>query len=229
MNKKSLGYFENCRETLEHHAAGPRLHLRPNVSMSSPSKPLSIGSPRPTQQIDDGNEESVAHTPDLRQLRQQFGTPPVGTTIPPFRSAASLGVGSPLRPSSSADIRPQSFRPAPSSALPSGSGAITPLETPDAPALGEEEKIKILRKHLVSREERMGHNRNPSNQSRHSSRRPSIHENQTPAKGSSQHASRPETPAGPSQASAEPFPIPYHAPGGDITYVCSITRRILFA
>ena len=183
--------------------------------MSSPSKPLSIGSPRPRQQIDDGNEENVAHTPDLRQLRQQFGTPPVGTTIPPFRTGASLGVGSPLRPSSSADVRPQSLRPLPSAAIPSGTN--TPLETPETTGLAEEEKIKILRKHLVSREERMGHSKHPSNQSRQSSRRPSIHESQTPAKGSSKHASRPETPAGPSQSNAEPFPIPYHAPGGDIT------------
>jgi hypothetical protein len=182
--------------------------------MSSPSKPLSIGSPRPGQPIDDGDDENIVHTPDLRLLRQQFGTPPVGTTIPPFRTPGSLShaaIGSPLRPSSSAEVRPQ--------------GTSTPLETADVPGLGDDERIKILRKHLVSREERMGHSKNPSkNTSRLSSRRPSVHENQqTP----SRHESRPSTP-GPSQSNSSPFPIPYHAPGADITYVCVIRRRILF-
>ena len=181
--------------------------------MSSPSKPLSIGSPRPRQLIDDGDDENIAHTPDLRQLRQQFGTPPVGTTIPPFRTPGSLShtaIGSPLRPSSSAAIRSH--------------GTGTPLETADVPALGDDEKIKILRKHLVSREERMGHS---ANTSRLSSRRPSVHENQGSQQTPSRHETRPSTP-GPSQSSSSPFPIPYHSPGGDITYVCVILRRILF-
>src|ERR1700743_2733632 len=126
--------------------------------MTSPSKPLSIGSPRIRGQEDDGNEENITTTPDLRQRRQQFGTPPVGTTIPPFRTPGTLtpaAISSSLRPSLLAEARPH------------GSG--TPLETPEAPALGEDEKMKVLRKHLVSREERMGHSRNPSGHSRPSS------------------------------------------------------------
>jgi solute carrier family 36 (proton-coupled amino acid transporter) len=179
------------------------------TDMSSPSKPLSIGSPRPRQPIDDGDDENIVYTPDLRQLRQQFGTPPVGTTIPPFRNPGSLShtaIGSPLRPSSAAGARSH--------------GTGTPLETADVPALGDDEKIKILRKHLVSREGRMGHSENTS---RLSSRRPSVHESQ----GQSRHETRPSTP-GPSQPNSSPFPIPYHAPGGDITYVCVIPRRIMF-
>jgi len=172
--------------------------------MSSPSEPLPIASPRLRQPIDNGDEENDQQTPDLRQLRQQFGTPPVGTTIPPFRTPGSLthiAIGSPLRPSSSAEVRPL--------------GTSTPLETPDA--LGDDEKIKILRKHLVSREERMGHSKNNS---RHSSRRPSVHENGSSQRTPSRHESRPSAP-GPSQPNSSPFPIPYHAPGGDITYVLS--------
>jgi len=158
--------------------------------------------------MDDGDDENIVQTPDLRQLRQQFGTPPVGTTIPPFRTPGSLShtaIGSPLRPSSSAAVRSH--------------GTGTPLETADVPALGDDEKIKILRKHLVSREERMGHS---TNTSRLSSRRPSVHENQ-----GSRLETHPSTP-GPSQSNSSPFPTPYHSPGGDITYVCFILFRILF-
>jgi solute carrier family 36 (proton-coupled amino acid transporter) len=189
--------------------------------MSSPSKPLSIASPRLRPQRDNLNDEIIAsQTPDLRQLRQQFGTPPVGTTIPPFRSpgtATPLAIGSPAGPSSSVDIR-QNIRPNVTSPLAvDTTGTSTPQEVPDIAALGDEEKIKVLRKHLVSREERFGHNRGASNQSHQSSRRTSLHEPGS-HNSHSRQVSHPPSP-GPSKDNVEPFPLPYNAPGGDITYV----------
>ncbi|KAG8869725.1 neutral amino acid transporter [Serendipita sp. 405] len=182
--------------------------------MSTPSQPRSIvGSPHQRRLQDDGNEANIAHTPDLRQLRHQFGTPPVGS-IPPFRSpgvATPLLLESPARPSSSADFRPQSLRPI--SQLEPNTDANLPSEQPDTTLLSEEDKIKVLQKHLVSREQRLGHSRAAST---HSSRRASIHEPGS-SKTRSQLPSRSGSPE-PHRSSLEPFPIPYNAPGGDITH-----------
>jgi proton-coupled amino acid transporter len=189
--------------------------------MTSPSKPLSIASPRLRPQLEHEIEETASQTPDLRQLRQQFGTPPVWAAIPPFRSPGTitpLAVGSPARPSSSADFRPQSARGITSPlAADAVTGTSTPLEAPDLASLGEEEKIKVLRKHLVSREQRLGHSRGASNHSPQSSRRVSLHEPDS-NRSHSRQVSRPSSP-GPSKDNSEPFPLPYNAPGGDITYV----------
>ncbi|CAG7849337.1 Vacuolar amino acid transporter 3 [Serendipita indica DSM 11827] len=186
--------------------------------MSSPSKPVSIGSPRPQRLLDDGQEANTgANTPDIRQLRQQFGTPPAGTVIPPFRTPGTstpLAVGSPLRPSSSVDNR---IRPIPQVLAPNASAdANAQLDIPDTTALTEEEKVRVLRKHLVSREQRLGHNKTGSTNSRPSSRPPSVHE-QGSNKDTSRRPSRPPSP-GPSREHSEPFPLPYNAPGGDITH-----------
>ncbi|PVG04470.1 hypothetical protein CPB86DRAFT_748063 [Serendipita vermifera] len=187
--------------------------------MSSPSKPLSIGSPQPRRQINDESEENATNNVDLRQLRQQFGTPPVGTTIPPFRSPGThtpLAVGSPARPSSSVDNRLLGLRGTPQlNPFDPGTGANTPTVLPDTSQLDEEEKIKVLRRHLVPREQRLGHSRGESSQSQHSSRRPSIHEQ--PNKSSSKQPSRPPSP-GLLRENSETFPLPYNAPGGDITH-----------
>jgi solute carrier family 36 (proton-coupled amino acid transporter) len=182
--------------------------------MSSPSKPLSIASPRLGPQIDNDTEETASQTPDLRHLRQQFGTPPVWAAIPPFRSsgaATPLAVGSLARGSSSTDVRPLNIRPIGSPlAADMITGTNTPLEVSDLATLDEEEKIKVLRRHLVSRAQRLG-------QSQQSSRRPSIHE----PNFNRAHSRQPSLPAspGPSRDNSEPFPLPYNAPGGDITYV----------
>lgn len=189
--------------------------------MSTPSKPLSIGSPHLRPRLDNETEEPVSQTPDLRQLRQQFGTPPTWAAIPPFRSPGTvtpLAVGSPARPSSSADARSQNIRQITSPlAADAVTGTSTPLEVPDLATLGEEEKIKVLRKHLVSREQRLGHSRGASNHSQLSSGRPSLHEPNS-NRSHSRQASRPSSP-GPSKNNSEPFPLPYNALGGDITYV----------
>lgn len=192
--------------------------------MSSPSKPVSIGSPRLRQQVDSGNDEAAVQTPDLRLLRERFGTPPVGTTIPPFRSPGTitpLAIGTPVQ-SSSVNARPQSFRPVVGSLLgeAAGAGTGTPGDVPDMSALTEEEKIKVLRKHLVPAEQRMKHGSTRSRRSSSSSQqRPSDSQDQ------SGQSSRPPSPGPSRRENSEPFPLPYDAPGGDITYV--VPSRIL--
>lgn len=68
----------------------------------------------------------------------------------------------------------------------------------------DEEKAKILRKHLVSREERQGSPRGSMSAGSDwdgglGSRRPSSPQLRTQREDS------------------EPFPVPYHAPGADVT------------
>ncbi|KAJ3714586.1 vacuolar amino acid transporter 4 [Lentinula guzmanii] len=140
--------------------------------MSSPSKPLGI--PRRGSQ---SRSATPAGTPDLRALKAQVisGTPSVGLSIPP------------------PNISPRTSSSAPSG--PSGpSRTESPLDSPD------EEKAKILRRHLVSREER---------------ERERI---------DTQEGTPLFTPESPSQtrrssgSDNEPFPVPYAAPGADVTH-----------
>ncbi|KAJ3739350.1 vacuolar amino acid transporter 4 [Lentinula detonsa] len=130
--------------------------------MSSPSEPLGI--PRHGSQ---SRSATPAGTPDLRALKAQVisGTPPVGLSIPP------------------PNIPPRTSSSAPSG--PSGpSRTESPLDLPvDLDDLPDEEKAKILRRHLVSREER--------------------------------ERERIDTQEGEDN---EPFPVPYAAPGADVTH-----------
>jgi len=76
-----------------------------------------------------------------------------------------------------------------------------PQEDPtvDAESIYEEDKVKVLRRHLVSREERQGINNGsdgvPSRKASTANLADDFH---------------PDT---------EAFPVPYHTPGADITYV----------
>ncbi|KAF9056825.1 amino acid transporter [Rhodocollybia butyracea] len=168
--------------------------------MSSPSRPLSI--PRR------GSHSQAATpigTPDLRALRAQVfsGTPPVGLSIP----LPNI----PLRTSS-----PAPFEGAPESL----SSARTPLSGPlagpssrtDSPAnlpvdlddLPDEEKARILRRHLVSKEEReRGEQQDDDANS-------SVAEPGPMTRRSSGSV-------GVTREDTEPFPVPYNAPGADVT------------
>ncbi|KAJ3792994.1 hypothetical protein GGU11DRAFT_442420, partial [Lentinula aff. detonsa] len=167
--------------------------------MSSPSKPLGI--PRRGSQ---SLSATPAGTPDLRALKAQVisGTPPVGLSIPP------------------PNIPPRTSSPAPSGPFVEGTPASlstariqlagpsrteSPLDLPvDLDDLPDEEKAKILRRHLVSREERErerietqeatpSFTPEPTSQTRRSS-------------GSGRIA----------REDSEPFPVPYAAPGADV-------------
>jgi proton-coupled amino acid transporter len=179
--------------------------------MSSPSQPVNIISPRfspapipDTPRRDSRSLFGTPATPDLRSLRAQYiGTPPL-PNIPP-RTATST-------PRPSASTEPIVFTGDDPPHVPSMSGisahrpAIiglgldglsTPDPTADVDSLQEDDRVKVLRKHLVSREERRGNNSGAP------SRRSST----------SQFAR-------PRREDTEAFPVPYHTPGADITYVC---------
>ncbi|KAI9457129.1 transmembrane amino acid transporter protein-domain-containing protein [Russula earlei] len=189
--------------------------------MASPTRPVNIVSPRSpppgagfgtpaSRRVPDSRGSPAgtpySGTPDLRSLRAQYiGTPPL-PNIPP-RTGASTP-----RPSTSSE--PLVFagggpRPVPSIG---GISARRPnavglgLDVDDVPppdptvevdAPPEDDRVKVLRKHLVSREQRLGSNN-----------------------GSSGVPSRQESTANVAdhfqQDSA--FPVPYHTPGADITH-----------
>ncbi|KAF5359481.1 hypothetical protein D9756_003272 [Leucocoprinus leucothites] len=204
----------------------PRPHTNSRSSlfhslMSSPSKPVSIKSPRAAA-------ESVAQstppvgTPDLRALRAHYvGTPPV-PNIPlrgtPGRSTPAV-MGTPqVQPTP--DFTPSPFRTPAAVAVGGSSGSRRPSVTPNSNAeiphldldeLPDEEKVKVLARHLRLKEE----GANPeaskavpsgSGESSSLSTRPS-----------SQHSAAPRD-TGKAREESEAFPIIYDAPGADITH-----------
>ena len=180
--------------------------------MSSPSKPVNIGSPRfsptPIAGTPGGRRDSPSLfgtpvTSDLRSLRAaHIGTPPL-PNIPPRTGTSTPRPSASTEPLAFAGDDPggvssvggiSARRPA---VIGLGlEGVSTPDPTTDVDSLQEDDKVKVLRKHLVSREERQGNiSRPPSRQSSISQFRPR-------------------------QEDSEAFPVPYHTPGADITYVC---------
>jgi proton-coupled amino acid transporter len=189
--------------------------------MTSPTRPVNIVSPRfapaagfgtPGSRRDQGTPGSpvgTTHsgigTPDLRSFRAQYvGTPPL-PNIPP-----RTGTSTP-RTTASADLV---FTGGGPRHVPSISGitarrpAVIGLGLDDVPQPGpsveveslyEEDRVKVLRKHLVSREERQGNINGsdgvPSRQASTANLAAEFHED------------------------TEAFPVPYHTPGADITYV----------
>lgn len=184
---------------------GPRLSSAAAVGTPSSRRgPGSRGSPA-------GTPYSLGGTPDLRSLRAQYvGTPPL-PNIPPR-------TGTP-RPSSSTEpivFGRGSPRPAPALSELSARRPTTPavgLGLEDAPppdpsidteSFQGDERVKVLRKHLVSREERQAANYNGS------SGLPSRQASSSNLALEFQPDPDPDPDA---------FPVPYHTPGADITYV----------
>jgi proton-coupled amino acid transporter len=189
--------------------------------MTSPSRPVNIVSPRfsPAATVGTpssrrgpgslgspaGTPYSVGGTPDVRSLRAQYvGTPPL-PNIPPR-------TGTP-RPSTSTE--PIVFTGGGPRNVPSISGisarrpttpaiglgledAPPPDPTIDTESFQEDERVKVLRKHLVSRGERQGnYNGSSGLPSRQASSSNLAHE---------------------LQQDPDAFPVPYHTPGADITH-----------
>ncbi|KAI1797008.1 transmembrane amino acid transporter protein-domain-containing protein [Ganoderma leucocontextum] len=192
--------------------------------MSSPSKPFDIPSPRPQNALNAEGTPPAFGTPNLgisaspspRFLRAQYtGTPPP-PNIPPRSTATPIGT--PRPPSNYLPPAPGEPSSYSSRGLVGGPGA-RPSAAPYAGALvdnpfddlTDEEKARILRKHLVSREERQGNAAGPSE----------------PVPGASSHS---ESESGNlskrssfsqlrvQREDTEPFPVPYDAPGADITH-----------
>ncbi|KAG8998442.1 neutral amino acid transporter [Tulasnella sp. 427] len=208
----------------------------------SPSQPVPIGSPtarRPAGEFAPGSFASASQRdvpvsasprPDIERLREQFhGTPPPNiparTLAPPvssspYRSSPLIGPqpisGTPQSYGSAALGRrsPYGSRPGTPRGFPaSGRGTPDPYAPPengDEPPLGldslpDEEKARVLRRHLVSREERA----RLADDAGSTSNRLEAHGAGSSRASISESHHRDDT---------EPFPVPFDAPGGDITH-----------
>jgi solute carrier family 36 (proton-coupled amino acid transporter) len=166
--------------------------------MSTPTRPVNIAGRRVASGI-----STPIGTPDLRALRAQYH----GGTSPPNNIPPRLGSAQPTRgPSPSLIALPSGSSPAP---------RIPQYGTPDndaiareLEALPDEEKAKVLRKHLVSKDERL----NPPGGSPRTGSDPEILQG-------SRNASRKSSIGGlrGRREDTEPFPVPYQAPGADVT------------
>ena len=209
------------------------LLLTTTPTMSKPTKPLNISSPR--QQTPDELSGSPGRfnygTPSLRAPGQTPSTPPIAN-IPRYGSPSGLGLPGSLTANVGRGQVP--FRPRTpvvgsgvgsaggggtpvfpafvgggggggGSGSGAGSGTSTPRNLEEVPS---EEMARVLRRHLVSREERQrldDENVEVRGRSGVGSRRASVH-----SSGGTSRVQR---------ENSEPFPIPYNAPGGDITCV----------
>jgi solute carrier family 36 (proton-coupled amino acid transporter) len=185
--------------------------------MTSPSRPINIKSPKGPSPSDlegvSSSPRSFAGTPNNRaSLRAPYiGTPPV-PNIPPRSSNAtpyrtgSPATGTPGFPASLVDRQnvgtPGSLRPF------SGS----PNPNIDFESLTEEDKARVLSKHLVSKDER----------GRYENEISSSVEDQVKSQRSGPQSRGPSDGAGPSspqlqRQGTDQFPIPFSAPGADVT------------
>jgi proton-coupled amino acid transporter len=184
--------------------------------MSSPSKPVNIRSPPLSF---DSASPTPSGTPDIRALRAQYsGTPPVPNIparhTPPVGSYAnSTRDGSQSANLSSNELIAKLHRPSssaisakrPESAAASGSVVDnTVVDSDDLPA---EDKVRMLRRHLLFRGER------PSRTDLRSS---DGSDQDTP--DLDEPFAESSTPPRPPRDISETFPIPYHAPGADVTH-----------
>ncbi|KAJ7471449.1 vacuolar amino acid transporter 4 [Mycena galericulata] len=186
--------------------------------MSTPSKPVNI-----TKRAVDLADETPASvstpygTPDLRILRAQYAGTPPPPNIPPRSTPSLRPQVSDISLIPSPDGQPGSFKPGSfggiSAALrpkTSHNGSDTPLSL-DLDDLPDEEKARVLRRHLVSKEERQNLGEaTPASEL-------DVPLGSQPG-GSGSRRSSSGTPTAVQREDSEPFPIPYHAPGADVTH-----------
>ncbi|KAJ2917436.1 hypothetical protein MD484_g2996, partial [Candolleomyces efflorescens] len=203
--------------------------------MSSPSQPITIRSPRPQEPAEGAPSSFVPSslgTPNLNALRGPFiGTPQVPNIPPrsstPLQRTGSPALGSiplnepsprrlPISPPFVGSV-PQSIR---AGILASG-GSPGPLLPPslEFEALTDEDKARVLRRHLVSKEERLGTPRPEKAASIAPSELEVPYQHQPEAGPSSRRSSNgTPQPYIHGEEDTDPFPIPYHAPGADVTH-----------
>ncbi|KAH7884389.1 amino acid transporter [Phlebopus sp. FC_14] len=184
--------------------------------MSSPSRPVNIVSPRAVSAFNSGTP--TPGTPDIRALRAHYsGTPPV-PNVPARYTPTSGSYSSANREASlpvnlaANDLLSRSYFGGTSAKRPFISG--TPGSTIDNNAvdlddLPDEDKAKVLRRHLLLPEERQ--NRVELN---------SVSGSEQDTRDTEDTASS-STPGRSTQllrGTSEAFPIPYEAPGADITH-----------
>ena len=192
-------------------------YLAPSFSsptnMSTPTRPVNI---RPgTSQSQNIDGSPISGSPNIRALRAQYGTPPVPNipprNIPADSSSTNIGIhgfgsrhpsvaGTPII----GGIRMQ----APGGP---GSGTRTPTSGYENPFedLTDEEKARILRRHLVSREQR------EQQLDRKSSFGSFADRGEGPSRSKPLNAARDPVVA---EEDTEAFPISYHTPGADLTH-----------
>ncbi|KAF7311302.1 Aa-trans domain-containing protein [Mycena kentingensis (nom. inval.)] len=199
------------------------------------ASPVNIRRPKPTAEDGSGDgSESISTpygTPDIRNvLRAQY----VGTPPPPNIPLRNNSPG--LRPrGSDASMRPPvegfpaSYRSAGLAGTPR-TGADTPAAAAaaDLENVPDDEMARVLRRHLVSREER-----EPTPVAAPEAKSTPTSELDVPL-GSQAGSRRSSFRAQPGvqREETEPFPIPYHAPGADVThdiYKWQSDQRKLFA
>lgn len=183
--------------------------------MTSPSRPVNICSPRQDNAFHSGTPTPIG-TPDLRAWRAQYtGTPPV-PNIPARFTPESFTSGSPgqnLLPQS--EFLGRAYRLPPTGISPRPSSTITPGIGLDSGALDldtppDDHKARVIRRHLLMREERQ--NRGDVNSTSGSELDGRVSNDDTPSAGSY------TPPAATFREETEAFHIPYEAPGADITH-----------
>ena len=210
--------------------------------MSSPSQPLNIRPPpNPVRNDSEGIPSSYTQsvgTPDLRALRAQYaGTPPLPNI--PLRNnngaaaASRRGSSSVPQPlTTTFDSSPSPLRPGPqvigglsatrepvgtsSNSNSSSSSAAAPAQVVDLDDLPAEEKVKVLGRHLVHKEQRIANNgKAPETKSTTGSilEVPSGSDIENKSRSSSYGAINQAT----QKEESDAFPIPYDAPGADVT------------
>jgi proton-coupled amino acid transporter len=193
----------------------------PPAMSSPPSRPVDIGSPvRSLRSLRDIGDEDATDAPNVRQRRHQYGTPPAGTTIPRFRGTPGnltpIAIGSPARSPPPAEL----FRNTPRPVSPIERGLLGAVSVTDVtkipsqalPELSEEEKMRVLQRHLVSRDQRFG---DEPSRSQGPSRVPSFYPEASDRP--SNRSSRASSVYHREDDESDIFPLPFSAPGGDVT------------
>ncbi|GLB40221.1 putative transmembrane amino acid transporter protein [Lyophyllum shimeji] len=196
------------------------------------NSPVAIRSPRlaPTEPPEgpaSGSFATPSGTPNhINILRAQYaGTPPPPNI--PLRGVAFMQTGSPAKVSLvTENLSP--LRPGPqavgglsatavksSNSNSSNSGSDTPPINLDLDGLPDEEKAKVLRRHLVSKKEREGAAAAPPESVDGNA---SDHHLTIDGQEQGPSSRRPSSSLHPERGDSEPFPVPYHAPGADVTH-----------
>jgi proton-coupled amino acid transporter len=211
------------------------------LTMSSPSQPLNIKlPPNPIRGDVEGIPSSYTPslgTPDLRALRAQYGGTPPLPNIPlrnnSSAAASRRGSSSVLQPLTTPfDSSPSPLRPGPqaigglsasrqpvgasSNSNSSSSSTAAPAQVVDLDDLPAEEKVKVLGRHLVQKERRIANNgKAPEGNSTPGSvlEVPSGLDAEDKSGRSSYGATNHAT----QREESDAFPIPYDAPGADVT------------
>jgi solute carrier family 36 (proton-coupled amino acid transporter) len=172
--------------------------------MTTPSQPVNIRAAAPGRGGDYSGPTSPVGTPNIRALRSQYGTPPVNIPARGSNPQLQEGQTSNLEVRDGVEDPSNGMRPNSNGA----SGRDTPQVLEDLP---EEEKIRILQRHLVSKEERRQNGREQEDLN--------VQVNSGGAGPSAGSGSAADSLRRIQRQETEPFPMPYDQEGGDVAYV----------